>query len=186
MGDTINQKVLIWARGQIGKQVGDGECWTLPDRALKRAGAQSSTTTGDDDDYVWGDPIQLKDILPGDILQFRDFLVVKQTDTKASTPDGWSGGGQYRDPKTRGHHTAIVDAILGPNQVRILEQHVKPLGPKVQAHTIPLRRETSPSATTYEDFKDEKGKVRRGAKVTRTVTFEVSGSVWAYRPKAAS
>ena len=52
MGDTINQKIYIWARSHIGKQVGNGQCWTLADRALRQAGARSSTTTGDKDDYV--------------------------------------------------------------------------------------------------------------------------------------
>ena len=49
---TINQKVLIWARGKKGQQVGAGECWDLADRALRHAGAQSSTTTGKNDDYI--------------------------------------------------------------------------------------------------------------------------------------
>jgi hypothetical protein len=184
MGDTINQKIFIWARGQVGKQIGDGECWTMADRALRQAGARSSSTQGKNDDYEWGDPISLKDIQPGDILQFRDYVVVTTTETEASAPDGWGGAGEDHDRRVRGHHTAIVDAILGPNEIRILEQHVKPLGPKVQVHTIPLRGATLLPKTTYEDFHEGR-RVHRGTKVTRTVRIAISGSLWAYRPKSS-
>ena len=69
---TLNQKVLIWARGKKGRKVGRGECWNLADQALRHAGASSSTTTGEDDDYEWGEPVDAKDLIAGDILQLRD------------------------------------------------------------------------------------------------------------------
>jgi hypothetical protein len=75
MAPTLNQKVLIWTRGRMGQQVGRGECWDLADQALSKSGANSSTTTGADDDYVWGDEIGIGDVIPGDILQFRDYEV---------------------------------------------------------------------------------------------------------------
>ena len=28
-GLTLNQKVLLWAQGKLGQQVGDRQCWTL-------------------------------------------------------------------------------------------------------------------------------------------------------------
>jgi hypothetical protein len=149
------------------------------------SGAVSSTTHGDDDDYVWGDPIQLKDIRPGDVLQFRDFVIVTTTVTKVDHPDGSGGEGQHADPKIRPHHSAIVDAILGPNRVKIIEQGVKP-GPKIKANVIPLRSETQPARVTHEDYKDDNGRIHHGATYTRTVTIEVTGKVWAYRPKAKS
>jgi hypothetical protein len=187
MGDpNTNQDVLVWARGKIGRQVGKGECWDLADQALKKAGAESSTTTGKDDDYVWGDEIPLKDAQPGDVLQFRDFTVTTRVDTKVTYADG-SGSESWSEKKAnRGHHTAIVDAVTGPNELKVLEQHVKPGGKKVQVHKMPLRSDTTPQTTTYEDVKDDKGKIHHGAKVVRTVKVTVTGKVKAYRPKKKS
>ena len=77
MADTLNQKVVKWAVGKIGQSVGAGECWDLANSALLQAGAGSSADfgpMGDDADYVWGTPIpDLKDVIPGDILQYRDY-----------------------------------------------------------------------------------------------------------------
>lgn len=83
-GSTINQKVLVWARGKLGQKVGRGECWDLADRALHHAGGQSSTTVGKDDDYIWGDRVDLKDVQLGDVLQFSDFIVTTVTKTESS------------------------------------------------------------------------------------------------------
>jgi hypothetical protein len=43
---TLNQKVVVWAQGQLGKKVGAGECWDLGESALKQAGAQTSNDLG--------------------------------------------------------------------------------------------------------------------------------------------
>jgi len=79
---TLNQKVLIWARGKKGRKIGRGECWDLADQALRHAGASSSTTTGDDDNYEWGDVVEIKDLIPGDILQLRDWVVLTKVKRK--------------------------------------------------------------------------------------------------------
>ena len=63
MALTINQKIEFYVRGNLGKQVGDGECWTLAEKALAQAGAQTSndimgaSNVTPDADYVWGDAI---------------------------------------------------------------------------------------------------------------------------------
>src|SRR5262245_52686265 len=38
--NSLNAKVLQFAQGQMGKQVGNGECWTLAHDALAAAGAK--------------------------------------------------------------------------------------------------------------------------------------------------
>ena len=60
----INKKIVAYAASQIGKQVGNGECWTLGAEALKYAGAQPPR------EYVFGDEVKLDQAKPGDILQF--------------------------------------------------------------------------------------------------------------------
>ena len=182
MAETVNQKVLAWARGRLRQQVGDGECWTLADRALGQAGASSSTTTGEDDDYVWGDPVALKDVQAGDILQFRDFTVTTRTDVDVTFADG-SGSETWKERRARrGHHTAIVDAVRGAGVLRVLEQHVKPLGKKVQRHSVRSRSVSPVSKTAHKKMKHESGSMKT-AKVVETKTITVSGQIWAYRPK---
>ena len=61
----VNQRILRFATDQRGQQVGDGECWTLADQALKAAGAQHPART------VWGRPLAAGErVFPGDIVQF--------------------------------------------------------------------------------------------------------------------
>jgi hypothetical protein len=88
---TTNQRVVVWVQGHLGKTVGRGECWDLGEQALKQAGAQTSNDlgpVGDDEDYVWGDQIDLKDIIAGDILQFRDHVVKTTTEAEYTFADG--------------------------------------------------------------------------------------------------
>jgi hypothetical protein len=185
MSETkINQSVVIWARGKKGRQVGRGECWDLADRALHHAGARSSTTTGDDDDYVWGDEVALKDVEPGDVLQFRDFVTTQRTDVAVE----FNGGGGYAEwkedpPQIRPHHTAIVDHVAGDGDIIIIEQHVRPLGKTVQIHSIPIRGRVLPTKVTQDRIYDKASGRYRLAKITKTVTVGVTGKIWAYRPK---
>jgi hypothetical protein len=87
-GGSLNQKVLDFSRKNLGKQVGDGDCFTFAAAALKAAGAKlgfkHSPGPGD---AVWGAlvyTLELKNralvenkakgqrVQPGDIIQFRD------------------------------------------------------------------------------------------------------------------
>src|SRR5262245_61323852 len=113
MGDTaapltLNQKVLEYARGQVEKQVGRGECWDLAEEAVTKSGGESSTTlTGvkgqkafEQADYKWGDEVKLDDAQPGDVLQFKGHEFTEKTIT---------GNKLSTDKYKRGHHTAIVE-----------------------------------------------------------------------------
>jgi hypothetical protein len=182
MAPTLNQKVVIWARGMLNQQVERGECWDLPDQALRKAGAKSSTTTGPDDDYVWGEAVALKDVVPGDILQFRDFDIVTETEITITFEDGSGTVEQKKWTASRGHHSAIVEHVLGAGALRILEQHVKPLGPKVQLHTIQTVGVPTTTKTTKETKKHKSGRMQAATVVT-TTTITVSGDVKAYRPQ---
>lgn len=185
MGDTENQKVLVWARGKMRQRVGKGECWDLAEAALEHAHAVSSSElgpSGPDQDYVWGDPISLTDVRPGDILQFTDFVILTHTETNVDFDDGstlesWNDERAVRGP----HHTAIVDHVVGTSRFKILEQHVKPLGQRVQLHEIVVAPGTR-TETTHKSVKDQMGKLKPG-KVKVTTTYTISGSVVAYRPK---
>jgi len=143
----------------------------LADKALRHGGAKSAADYGEitpDADYVWGKSVNLKDVQPGDILQFRDheFWVTTTTTTKTTLRSGQT---ETRTEvkemhQTRGHHTAIVSRILKDGAIEVFEQHVKPLGPKVQKHVI----QTRDVAWT----KDNTG-----------VKVRTRGTIWAYRPQ---
>jgi len=61
----LNRKIVAFAVNNLGRRVGDGECWTLAAEALKQSGAQPPRG------YVFGRAISLKEASPGDILQFK-------------------------------------------------------------------------------------------------------------------
>jgi len=140
MSGTTSQQVVVWARAQLGKQIGKGECWDLADGALKQAGAKSSADLGpmgDDADYVWGDEVSdLKDVQSGDILQFRDFAVTTTTETETRYADGSTDTYTSESTFTRPHHTAVVSEVKGGGLLKILEQNVAPAGKKVQLNSL--------------------------------------------------
>lgn len=97
----LSQKVVDFAVRNIGQQVGNGECWTLANEALKAAGAQPA------DGYTFGTPLSLNEIRPGDILQF--------TNARFEEPG-------YYVTMGAPNHTAVVYSISG-ERVFILQQN---------------------------------------------------------------
>ena len=114
VGDEVGAKVVSFARDNIGKQVGKGECAHLATEAIKAVGAarrpKDSPGSGD---YVWGDLIAFipagstlpalenegAKIKPGDIIQFRD---ARFKGKKAKRGTYW---------KSASHHTAVVEWV---------------------------------------------------------------------------
>lgn len=77
--ESLDQKVLAYAKGELHQKVGSGQCWDLVDAALRSAGADTSG----DGSYVFGTPIALNDVMPGDCLQFEN-VSFKHTDPSGS------------------------------------------------------------------------------------------------------
>jgi hypothetical protein len=186
---TTNQKVVVWARGHMGKKIGRGDCWDLAEQSLEQAGAQTSNDlgpVGKDTDYIWGERINdVKDIEPGDILQLRDHLVTTTTDLFYTFPDeSWERAFNAPFVARRPHHTAIVNGKLDADgAVIVLEQHVKPLGDIVQKHKL-YTRDVPPVVTkTFEKRINPATKKVEMAKVIKTVKITVEGAIWAYKPK---
>jgi len=183
MAGGLNRKVVTWVHGKLKQRVGRGQGWDLADRALRQAGAQSSTTTGTNDDYVWGKEVPIIAVLPGDILQFRDFVVSTVSTTEVTFLDG----SHYTDIETtvakRRHHTAIVVAV-SPRRLTIFEQQVKPDEPNVQRHELPIAAGTT--TTAARRVLPTKSGAQKLAAVVTTFTVTISGRVWAYRPTAST
>src|SRR5262245_46662757 len=85
----VSTQVLGFARRNLGSKVGNGQCFAFADQALKGAGALSAKdydTVTPAADYVWGTPVSLADLQPGDIVQFRDYRYDREVSIK--NPNG--------------------------------------------------------------------------------------------------
>jgi hypothetical protein len=119
----LNAKVFDFAKSSLGKPVGDGICITLAVEALNAAYAKRYPFDRSGD-YVWGDPVpDLKDSLPGDILQFRDAIFHGQRTIGKSKIVRWHA--EYP------HHTAIVAKVEQSGKlITIYHQNVTTQGRK--------------------------------------------------------
>lgn len=132
---VLGNAVAQFAQTNLGSQVGNGECWTLAERALQNAGARTSTEImgriGPDDDYVWGDAITAASLEVGDIIQFRRYTYRYD-----------SSDGSWRE-ESRPHHTAIVASAPDTSgSVEVFECNVNG-SRNVQRNRLYLRTGTS-------------------------------------------
>lgn len=150
-----------------GKDKGGIDCFALVDELLDKAGAKRPKDFGEvtpSSDYVWGEPVDLDKLKPGDILQFRDHLITVQTQKL----------GEYKwevtsneGPATRPHHTAVVVDLQKDGSVVVVEQNVRP-------DTKKVRRSVIASLVAGEE-------TRYTSNVVKLI-IKVSGTVKAYRP----
>lgn len=135
----LNSKVLNFAIQNQGKQVGDGECWTLAAEALAHAGAKHARG------YVFGTELKKNDTwLPGDIIQF------KSCHFEETTPQRWMA----YDLGTP-NHTAIIQSNLQGKTV-VLHQNFGN-DRRVQVSTIDFRNLKSGSFTIFRPVMDDNG-----------------------------
>lgn len=185
-GLALGQKIVTWARGKLGQKVPPrGECFDLADVALTKSGAKTAkdfgtiTTTAD---YVWGGTIDPKDAAPGDVLQFKDYVVTVTTTVLTITKSPGFTDGSRRETNTqtisRPHHTAIVESNDGNGKLTILEQNFANVK-KVKRNVIPWK---DISASPVKKVSPIKG--GGSNEVTTTVSMTVEGTLWVYRPEA--
>lgn len=158
---SIADQVVSFVRRRRGERVGDGECFTLVDRALRGAGAKSARDHGPvtpTADYIWGTAVTLADLQPGDVVQFRDYRYDREVRTE--TDDEESVDTQSA---ARPHHTAIVESVDGA-AVTVLEQNAPPGSPVVRTRLF------------FANSRSESG--------STTTTIRVQGTWWFYRPEA--
>jgi hypothetical protein len=124
---SMADQIVGYARRNRGERVGDGECYTLVNRALSAADARTARDYGPvspDADYVWGTSLTLTDLQPGDVIQFRDY-----TYERVDITDDDSGTTTEEHAEDRPHHTAIVQSVDGDGAVTVWEQNA-PMGPR--------------------------------------------------------
>ena len=156
------ERIVSFARLENGHRVGNGECFTLVDRALRSAEAKSAADYGSitpQSDYVWGTPVSLAGLQPGDIIQFRNYRyqreIVTETPTATDTEE---------DEQERPHHTAIVQSVDGNGAVTVWEQNSPEASPVTRTQLFFTARTTTSG--------------------NRTTRIRVQGSFWFYRPQA--
>ncbi len=119
----LNRKVLEFAREHVGQTIDSGQCNTLAVAALREAGATMPVQDPENrGDIAWGRLVatltaedhRANDILPGDILQFRDVRVFTST---------IRGGAIRTNDRQYPHHTAVVLAVSG-HDLRVLHSNV--------------------------------------------------------------
>ncbi len=166
----LGQLVLGFARRNLERKVGDGECFALADRALRAAGAATAEdfcTIGRNTDYVWSSQtVQPTNARPGDILQFRDFSVRRDIER--------SDGSSSWKTESRPHHTAIVASTRTEGGIvflTILEQNVE-IGGTGRQPKKSVRQNEIPTSN---------GDIRSGRDTT---AYTVTGELWIYRPVA--
>ena len=117
---TLGEDIVSYARSKMGQKVGNGECTSLAEEALHHCDARRP----DPVQGIWGDEVKhLRELQPGDILQFENAVFVKQH----LRADGALLTVTMKYP----HHTAIVARVRkrGPKPVLvILHQNAGPEG----------------------------------------------------------
>jgi hypothetical protein len=109
--DTVEAKVVAYARSKLGQRVGDGECTALAGEALRSAGAKLPERGG----RAWGEERKsLADARAGDVLQFEGVVFVHQRIRE--------DGAIITLNASYPHHTAIVSGVRkrGKNPVLVI------------------------------------------------------------------
>jgi hypothetical protein len=170
----VNAQVFTFAQGNIGKQVGDGQCTSLVAAAVASAGGKPFSSlgpTGPDADYVWGEALTTittsagwpAAIQQGDIIQFRNVQLTMQVVTVH--PDG--GTSTTTSTQSFLHHSAIVSGIRG-NLIDVLQQNVN-------------GNLTDQPGTIWAKSYTVTASLPGGGTITTTYTFN-GGTMWVYRP----
>eukprot|EP00051_Salpingoeca_urceolata_P030902 m.9872 g.9872 ORF g.9872 m.9872 type:complete len:391 (-) comp3620_c0_seq1:190-1362(-) len=102
-GRTFGPLVIEFCKTHLGKQVGDGECWTLAALALKAAGARPPRC------FNFGQTINPQRALRGDIVQFVDCDFKSRGNTVVRVGDPF--------------HVAIFSKHLDDGSLKVFEQN---------------------------------------------------------------
>jgi hypothetical protein len=120
---AVREKVVKFCKEHKGEMVGDGECGTLAQAALREAGAKPVNEFAESPgpgDFAWGELVFSLEVTsgkrkkepgdakakPGDVIQYRDAAFRK-------------GGGIAHFP----HHTAIVVEVKSNGDLVVYEQN---------------------------------------------------------------
>lgn len=168
---VLNSQVLDYAVGQIGRRVyaspagSKGECWDLAFQALSESGAKTPHDYGDT--YRWSNQtVELRQALPGDIIQYQRFQITVVTEKKWTDSDENEVTETTEEVYTIGQprHTAIIRSVSADGKVEVVEQN---MGGRSETH-----------ANVYYL---KAGLIKKG---NATIKVSVKGSYLIYRPES--
>ncbi len=175
----LGPKIAQFAQDHLGKKVGNGECTSLAEIAIRKAGGKHFSDlgpSGPDADYVWGKLVvkltpqsaSAKDIQPGDIIQFRN-VNLSQAVKKTGRDGSWSS---RTETASFSHHTAVVQAVKG-NFVDVLQQNIGSGDmTDAQKRVVQKGKLVVGTFSTHDTV--------QGATINARYTF-TSGTMWVYR-----
>jgi hypothetical protein len=114
----VSELIVKYGNTHVGHKVPHtrGECWDLPNEALRFAKAKTPSELGQGL-YVWGNEVSLDDAQPGDILQF-DRVKVKRSWV---LPDGRAAREELNFGR---RHSAIIERVEPGRKFTTLNLHV--------------------------------------------------------------
>lgn len=166
-------QVKTWATGRLGTRVPANECFDLLDKALRETGHKSAADFGTvtpTANYIWGTPVTIGALAPGDLIQFLAYRI--------NVSVAWEDGATWTGNETRPHHSAIVDSVGAGGEIVILEQNAPP-GSAVHRSRIFLSNGTV--STKASQSMSSISEIPPGSAPTAEVAVTVSGSLWYYR-----
>lgn len=130
----LNVRIVNYAISNLGKEVGNGECWTLAAEAMDAAGAMPAEAIS------FGRELKKKETwLPGDIIQF-----------KACRFEVHFANGYSVEEMGYPNHTAIIYSTDG-SRITLIHQNYRMIK-RVQVSTIDMNTLTD---GTYKVFRAE-------------------------------
>jgi hypothetical protein len=110
--------------------------------------------------YVWGSPVTLADVQPGDVIQFSNYAATTTVDTPKATDT---------TKAERPHHSAIVKSVDGNGVITVWEQNAPTGGEPVGS-----------CALAFKDTEKKEGNEKTGI---TTTTVKITGTFKFYRPQ---
>lgn len=114
---TYGGRMVRYCIEKLGTRVGNGECWTLAERAVTKAGA--SPPVG----YNWGDELCPEQAMPGDVMQFTSCRFEWPL---TSGGHSWRTAGAATETEGCIHHTAVIAEVGTDNNFTVFEQNTSP------------------------------------------------------------
>lgn len=160
--------ILAFCADSIGKRVGNGECWTLAERALIHAGAARPVG------FKFGDEVTAEELRPGDVVQFESARFEWED---VSGQQKWCTAGAATSEEGCIHHTAVLEnAEISPR--RFLPE----IGPHAGAETQLSGASELTAGLVLHVYQQNPKAVHRS---TYLMEHLVSGTVKFFRPRGA-
>ncbi len=172
---------------QKSGRYGDGQCWTLVEDTVVANGGKSSKSLtpniGPGVSVIWGKPVAIAALQPGDVLQFSHYDWAQTLNIKIVRSDGSEDEDSKTPGESRGQpqHSAMVIRVVSTGLVDVIEQNIPDMIGEVQV--VRLQLMTTATASSVEKSTTPDGKIT--ITTTTTISNKVLNAPKCYRPMDA-